>query len=273
MKILRALAESPYGYLHYRHVSPQHKQAVIIAHINQQSSALMIELLQALGTSVHAIAFDYPSYGMSDPIIDRQPTIEDYGRCMMAVLDDLGIERATVMGEATGAHVAIEAASAYPQRVDHAVLVNCPYYPHRGVEEAAHAPLKAKMRPADPSGFPMTRTLEWTLENDPGHSPLTGTQDWMDRINRAQIEGGRQRWQALDALALHQMMPKLPRIQCPTLILMGDHFHYLKDLPELTSKLQRGENGVVENGRFCMAWERADEVARRVLDFLDRTPE
>jgi len=61
--------------------------------------------------------------------------------------------------------------------------------------------------------------------------------------------------------------------QCPTMILMDDHFHYLKDLPELPSKLQPGENGVIEKGRFCMAWERADVVAQCVLDFLARTPE
>ena len=52
---------------------------VMVSHINQQSSAVMVELLQALGAHFRAIAIDYPSHGNSDHI-DWQPTIEDYAR-------------------------------------------------------------------------------------------------------------------------------------------------------------------------------------------------
>ena len=38
-------------------------------------------------------------------------------------------------------------AAAYPERIDRAVLVNCPYYPDRGVSETAHASLRAGLRP------------------------------------------------------------------------------------------------------------------------------
>jgi pimeloyl-ACP methyl ester carboxylesterase len=76
----------------------------MLSHINQQSSALMIELLQALGRDLRAVAIDYPSHGHSDHI-DWQPAIEDYARCVIEVMDALGIERASAMGEAVGAAV------------------------------------------------------------------------------------------------------------------------------------------------------------------------
>ena len=57
------------------------------------------------------------------------------------------------------------------------------------------------MRPEDASGFPLTRTIEFMLERDPGHAPLHPSQSWMDRINTAQMEVGRNRWQAVTALA------------------------------------------------------------------------
>ena len=57
-----------------------------------------------------------------------QPTIADYAKCVVAVMDALGVERATALGEATGAFVAAELAAAHPARIDSAVLVNCPYY-------------------------------------------------------------------------------------------------------------------------------------------------
>lgn len=50
------------------------------------------------------------------------------------------------------------------------------------------------------AGLPTTRTLEFVLAHDPEHAPLHPTQTWMDRINVAQVEAGRERWQALNAL-------------------------------------------------------------------------
>ena len=44
------------------------------------------------------------------------------------------------------------------------------------------APIKDGLRPADASGFPLPRTLEFLLEHDPGHAPMHPTQAWMDRV-------------------------------------------------------------------------------------------
>ena len=65
----------------------------MVSHINQQSSAVMVELLQALAPHFRAIAIDYPSHCHSDHI-DWQPAIEDYARCVIEVMDALKVERA-----------------------------------------------------------------------------------------------------------------------------------------------------------------------------------
>ncbi len=36
--------------------------------------------------------------------------------------------------------------------------------------------------------------MEFMLEKDPEHAPLKPAQDWMDRMNRARLEVGRDRW-------------------------------------------------------------------------------
>ena len=56
------------------------------------------------------------------------------------------------------------------------------------------------MRPSDESA-PAPRSIKFLLENDPEHAPMQPTQSWMDRINTAQLEIGRDRWQAMGALA------------------------------------------------------------------------
>src|SRR5687767_3809028 len=115
--IERGLVQTRYGYIHYRRAGGTREPAVIVSHINQQSSALMTELLEALAVKTQAIAFDYPGCGMSDHVT-QQPSIEDYAGCAKAVLDHLGVRRAVALGEATGAFVSAELAAADPKRVE-----------------------------------------------------------------------------------------------------------------------------------------------------------
>ena len=122
--IERGLVKSSYGYLHYR--AAGQGQPIVLLHINQQSSALYLEMIEALAPHMRPIAIDYPSHGMSDHIA-QQPAIADYARATIEILDALGIRQTMVLGEATGAGVAVELAGAYPDRVTKAVLVNCPF--------------------------------------------------------------------------------------------------------------------------------------------------
>ncbi len=262
----RGLVRTHTGYIHYR-LRGTAGPVVVLSHINQTSSMIYLELMRALAPEVRSLAIDYPSHGHSDPI-DWQPTIETYARCMIEVMDALGIERATSLGEAVGAAVATELGYGYPKRIERVVLVNCPFYPTRAVADASHAPLKAGLRPADASGFPTTRTLEFVLEKDPAHSPVHPTQSWMDRVNTAQIEAGRRRWQALDALHTYELNARLGQLPQPVLLLIGELFHYCKHREEFDRLIPNVRSHVLQGARFFMSWERADEVARHVKAFL-----
>lgn len=264
--IRRQLVDTGFGQIHLRKCGDG--PAIVLAHINQQSSHLYVELMQSLSGAFTVIGVDYPSHGMSDHI-DFQPTIEDYADCVIQVLDGLGIGRAAVIGEATGAAVATALGGRYPDRIPAVVLLNCPFYKDRAQAHSTHAPLKTKFRPADESGFPLTRTLEFMLETDPAHSPLQPTQDWMDRINLAQIQCGRHRWQALDALNAYDIAAGLEQIHGPTLLLMGESFHYSGILDEYRTRIPRLEAAeIIPNARFCLGWEKAEVVGRRVAEFL-----
>ena len=169
---------------------------------------------------------------------------------------------------ATGAFVSAELAVAHPGRIERAVLVNCPYYPEEGASERAHAPIHASLRPGDASGFPMTRTLEFVLEQDAAHAPINATQSWMDRINIAQIEAGRERWQPLQALGAYDQPASFPRIASPVLYLMGEHFHYTKHLAALRAFVKGSEGEVIPGARFCVTWSHAQHVAARTVAFM-----
>lgn len=265
MEIERALVKTSAGYMHYR--AAGRGKPVVLLHMNQQSSALYLELVAALAPAARAIAIDYPSHGMSDHVY-TQPTIGDYARWVLEVMDALRLETASVLGESGGAVIAIELAAAHAQRVDKIVLVNCPWYPDTKTATRNHGTLKSGARPSDPSGFPTTRTLDFVLANDPAHAPMQPTQSWMDRINRAQLEAGRERWQVLDALHQYDMPANVPCVQHPALQLTGEHFIYIKDHPEFASRIKNLRQITLAGGRCCVGWEKADEIARHTLEFL-----
>ena len=183
-------------------------------------------------------------------------------------MDHLRIEQAAALGEATGAFVSAELAAAHPDRVEGAILVNCPYYPDKAVHERAHAPLRDRLRPADASGFPLTRTLEFVLEHDPAHAPINANQSWMDRINVAQMEAGRNRWQPLTALGSYDLLARLPQITAPVHFFMGEQFHYRKDLDALAAHARNATREVIPGARFCVTWSHAGLLAQRTFELM-----
>jgi pimeloyl-ACP methyl ester carboxylesterase len=264
MTIERGLAKTFAGHIHWRACGSG--PVVMVSHINQQSSAVMVELLQALSSHFRAIAIDYPSHGHSDHI-DWQPTIEDYARCVVETMDALGIERAVAMGEAVGAAVSIALGGRWAARIDKVVLVNTPYFSDAETASRDIADI-AKVRPSDASGFPAPRSIEYLLQHDPEHAPMRPTQSWMDRINTAQFEIGRDRWQAMGALSKFDTLGGMAALECPVLMLYGEHFIYGRHRALLQAQCRQAKVEIVPGARFCMSWERAEEVAAKARAFL-----
>lgn len=264
MQIERGLTRTRSGHIHWRACGSG--PAVMVSHINQQSSAVMVELLQGLGRDFRAIAIDYPSHGHSDHV-EHQPSIEDYARCVIEVMDAHGIGQAFALGEAVGAAVSIALAANWPDRIARIIPVNIPFLGDQAQAERDIADI-ARVRPSDPTGFPLPRTIQYLLDNDPEHAPMQPTQSWMDRINTAQLEIGRDRWQAMTALKQFDTLGTLERVRCPMLMVYGEKFIYGRHRDLMTARAPQAEVATVPNGRFCMTWERAAEIASLARHFL-----
>ena len=264
MNIQRGLVLTSAGYVHYR--SAGAGPAVVVLHINQQSSALCMEIVTALATRYHAIAFDYPGHGASDHVTG-DPSIDSYASWILEAMNELRITSASVVGEAIGAAIAIELANT-SDRIEKLVLVNCPFYRDRTVAEQARSAMRSDLRPGDASGFPLTRDIAFMLERDAAHAPIQPTQSWMDRINVAQLEAGRDRWQAIGALHRYDIPGRLASVTQPVLLLMGEQFQYTPHASELATRIKQGRCEIIAGGRFCMTWERAQDIARKTFEFL-----
>ena len=92
---------------------------------------------EALKSSRRVIRFDLPGFGLTGPSPDRNYSIHNAIRLLIAMLDHLGIERAVLGGNSLGGVIAWRTAVEYPARVERLILVDSAGYP----AESSSAPL------------------------------------------------------------------------------------------------------------------------------------
>jgi len=90
---------------------------VLLLHKSPESSEEFRPLMLQWANDFTMIAPDTPGYGLSDPIDEKEPDLAPFADVLVEFLDCLGIEAAGVYGTHTGAMIAAEFASLYPDRV------------------------------------------------------------------------------------------------------------------------------------------------------------
>ena len=83
------------------------------------------EFLRRLGGIARVVVFDKRGTGASDPVMRSAiPTWEDWTEDVVAVMDDVGWERAAISAESSAGPIAILFAATHPERVTSLVLAN-----------------------------------------------------------------------------------------------------------------------------------------------------
>lgn len=112
----RAYIDTPSGLMHYYHGGPHEQPPIVFIHQNVSGAQMYARTLERLIDRYHCIAVDLPGFGGSfdPPDID---SISDLTQYTMDFIDALGFERFHAFGNHTGAGMAAEMASSYPERV------------------------------------------------------------------------------------------------------------------------------------------------------------
>jgi pimeloyl-ACP methyl ester carboxylesterase len=98
--------------------------ALCLLHGVGNQSGSWVRQLQALGDRFRTIAWDAPGYGESDRLAAESPTAADYADSLAALLDELGIARAVLVGSSLGALMAGAFAASRPERTAGLLLLN-----------------------------------------------------------------------------------------------------------------------------------------------------
>lgn len=110
--------------LHYQEAGSPGAPAMILIHGFTASTLVWSEVLLPIAESgFHVIAPDLAGFGFSSKPRDGEYTIEWHARLIVGLMDSLGVENATFVGNSYGGAIAAVCALDYPDRVERLVLV------------------------------------------------------------------------------------------------------------------------------------------------------
>jgi pimeloyl-ACP methyl ester carboxylesterase len=199
--------------------------------------------IPALSAAHRVIAVDLPGFGGTHR--DSRFVLEEAAAGLASLLDDLGIERAHVVGHSMGGLVAGGLAADHPARVDRLVLVDAGFISlDPGLARRA-AGLAAAVRWSSPSLLPVV------LRDAVRAGPV--------RLVGASVQLLQTDW-----------TEKLARIAAPTLVVWGEHDTIcpLRIGEGMVERIPGARLRVIAGAAHNPMWERTAEFDRAVLDFL-----
>ena len=118
---VRGYADGPFGQIHYQDTRAE-GVPLMLCHQAPMTSRQYDNVYPVFAQrGIRAIGIDYPGFGMSDPS-EHIPSVADYAKCVLAVMDHMSIEVADICGHHTGAMVANEMALLFPERVRNIIM-------------------------------------------------------------------------------------------------------------------------------------------------------
>jgi 3-oxoadipate enol-lactonase len=204
---------------------------------------------------------------------EPEPNLEAHAADVIALLDELGVDRVHVAGTSFGGFVALKLAALHPGRVASVVVVAAAERITPGLWEGSVKTREAALAAAAGTGDG-GRVLDFVL-------PATYSPAYLEA--NAGTLGAHRRQTALlpriwflgiagilSALEGLDLTPDLPRIQCPALIVAGeeDRMFPLDHSQALAAGIPGARLAVVPGGSHGMVIERPGEVAGILREFL-----
>ncbi|MGB6015482.1 MAG: alpha/beta hydrolase [Nodosilinea sp.] len=266
--IKRAFLDTEDGQILYRFGGSG--EPLLLMHMNPRSGDEYRELMPMLAQHRRVLAMDMIGFGDSDKPA-RMYSIEDYAKTVIALLDELGIEKISILGNHTGAFIAGEVAAAHGDRVDKLILSNAPAFGEMG---------KARLFELFDKGFKIKEDGSHLMERWQARSRYVGSAQLNHRWVLDDLKCFDYPLYAVWAVGNYCMgaEERFRLIDCPTLILWGmddvQEFERLglanaEDRHVISEVIPHGKVVEFETGTICMMNQIPEEVSAAVMDFLN----
>jgi pimeloyl-ACP methyl ester carboxylesterase len=228
--------------LRLRDTGPRNAPAVILLHGFGSSLDTWEPWAKTLSARYRVIRFDLPGFGLTGP----DPT-GDYSdareiKILVDLMDQLGVARATVVGNSLGGRIAWNFAAQHPRRVSRLALVSPDGFasPEFRYDQTPETPLLMRALPYVTPRDLLRETLAVAYARPEVLSEMTVTR-YHDLILAPGVREAI--LDRMEQVRLRDPAPTLARIKTPTLLLWGEKdamipignaSDYLRDLPHAT---------------------------------------
>ncbi len=245
---------------------------LLCLHGTSMQSSAWTALGNALSDQWRVIALDMRGHGRSDKP-ESGYELTDYAADVSAVLDALGVDRASLIGSSLGTQVAIEVAARYPEKVDKLILSD----PSCLIDQAAIDGYVALHR-SRPRTF-ANREAAMAFSRS-----LPQRKRFAEEVHAYTLEGdlcetgnGELEWcyalepilQTFKALKVDQMA-SIEAVRVPVLILRGEHSHVLSrdNALVLLKSFPRADLIEIGDSGHTIWGDQPEVLAREVENFL-----
>lgn len=224
--------------------------------------------LAALGRRHRIVTYDHRGTGRSSRDVAGDLTVEAMARDVIALMDGLGIETATVIGHALGGHIGLSLALSAPDRLERLVVINGwgQLDPHTA---RCFDTRLALLRDSGPRAYFHAQPLflyppQWISDH---HDTLADEEEML----LAHFPGVEMIERRIAAVRRFTVAGRLDEIRLPTLLVAADDDMLVP--PSASEKLAAGipvaQLARMASGAHACNVTRADQFHMWLLDWLD----
>ncbi len=208
--------------LHVRDDGPREAPVLLLLHGFGASLHTWEPWAHALRGGYRVIRIDLPGHGLTGPDPGGDYSDARTHRLLLALLDQLGVERVSLIGSSIGGRIAWSFAARHPQRIERLVLIAPDGFasPGRGYGQTPQVPAAMQL-----ARWTLPRPLlRWGLAPAYADPEAVLTDGLLERYHELVLAPGVRAAmvQRLAQTVIEDPVPLLRRITAPTLLLWGE---------------------------------------------------
>jgi pimeloyl-ACP methyl ester carboxylesterase len=258
--IQQGYVTGPEGQVHYWTMGQG--PTLLMIHQAAQSAEEFIAIAPYLADAYRVLAIDLPGHGNSDDP-PREFLVEDFTRATLAVLDQLDIQRLSILGHHGGSSVAMDIAAQQPQRVDKLIL--------SGTGVRTREETQALIEGGMTRDIPITTDGDFLLSTWKRYVELTGPDAPPEVTFRPFLVSLQARLRPYDAhyaILRWDRRAVLEKLDLPVLLVQGDGDVFVNRQEQLAEMIRNSTRRVITGGGAFMYYEKPQECADVIRAYL-----
>lgn len=222
-------------------------------------------LARELTTKFDLIAIDPPGHGRSR-MATPPPTVQtlsESAAMIRGALEELGIERYTLIGTSLGGCIAATFAARWPTPVVKLVLISTAILPRQPLDQILADEAAVNPPIYDAAGLPLRRPPEYAARTFGLSAPFA------EEMNRSRAAAGAWIRPSERGVRREGLTELLTRVEAPTLLVYGDSGTYLRFRAIAEQLVRNVRTAIVAGGGSFVHQQKPQETARVLREFLE----